>query len=73
MVHNDGMQDVAQQVALFPERQIKHVPRSAQTVIPTPEKPYGELVDPDIVAVATRASEDLEKLAAKVAKTNKPK
>ena len=37
------------------------------------EKPYGELVDPDIVAVATRASEDLEKLAAKVAKTNKPK
>ena len=73
MVHNDGMQDIAQQVALFPESQIKHVPRSAQTVIPTPEKPYGELVDPDIVAVATRASEDLEKLAAKVAKTSKPK
>ena len=73
MVHNDGMQDVAEQFALFPESQIKRVPRSAQSVIPTPEKPYGELVDPDIVAVATRASEDFEKLAAKVAKTNKPK
>ena len=66
------MQEVAEQVALLPESQIKYEPLGNR-VFPTPEKPYGELVDPDIVAVATRASEDLEKLAAKVAKTNKPK
>ena len=72
MVHNEGMQEVAEQVALFPEPQIRFVPQGS-TVLPTPEKPYGELVEPDIVAMATRVSDDIEKLAAKVAKTNKPK
>ena len=72
MVHNDGMQEVAEQVALFPESQIKYEPLGNR-VFPTPEKPYGELVEPDVVAIATRASDDLEKLAARVAKANKPK
>ena len=70
MVHNEGMQDMAEQVALFPEPQIKYVPQGF-TVRPTPEKPCGELVEPDILPTATRASEDLEKLQAKVAKANK--
>ena len=70
MVHNEGMQEVAEQVALFPEAQIKFVPQGS-TVLPTPEKPYGELVEPDIVSTATRAAEDLEKLQARVAKANK--
>ena len=72
MVHNEGMQEVAEQVALFPESQIKYEPLGNR-VFPTPEKPYGELVEPDVVAIATRASDDLEKLAARVAKANKPK
>ena len=72
MVHNDGMQEVAEQVALFPESQIKYEPLGNR-VFPTPEKPYGELVEPDVVAIATRASDDIEKLAARVAKANKPK
>ena len=72
MVHNDGMQEVAEQVALFPASQIKYEPLGNR-VFPTPEKPYGELVEPDVVAIATRASDDLEKLAARVAKVNKPK
>ena len=72
MVHNDGMQEVAEQVALFPESQIKYEPLGNR-VFPTPEKPYGELVEPDVVAIATRASDDLEKLSARVAKANKPK
>ena len=70
MVHNEGMQEVAEQVALFPEAQIKFVPQGS-TVLPTPEKPYGELVELDIVSTATRAAVDLEKLQAKVAKANK--
>ena len=70
MVHNEGMQEVAEQVALFPEPQIRFVPQGS-TVLPTPEKPYGELVEPDIVSTATRAAEDLEKLQARVAKANK--
>ena len=69
MVHNDGLQEVAEQVALFPEQQIKFVPLGS-TVLPTPEKPYGELVDPDVLSTATRAMEDLEKLHAKVVKVN---
>ena len=72
MVHNEGMQEVAEQVALFPESQIKYEPLGNR-VFPTPEKPYGELVEPDVVAIATRASDDLEKLSARVAKANKPK
>ena len=69
MVHNEGMQEVAEQVALFPEAQIKFVPQGS-TVLPTPEKPYGELVELDIVSTTTRVAEDLEKLQAKVAKAN---
>ena len=72
MVHNEGMQEVAEQVALFPESQIKYEPLGNR-VFPTPEKPYGELVEPDVVAIATRASDDLEKLSTRVAKANKPK
>ena len=70
MVHNDGMQEVAEQVALFPEPQIKFVPQGS-AILPTPEKPYGELVEPDVLSTATRAAEDIEKLQAKVAKVNK--
>ena len=70
MVHNDGMQEVAEQVALFPEPQIKFVPQGS-TVLPTPEKPYGELVEPEVLSTATRAYDDLEKLQAKVLKANK--
>ena len=72
MVHNEGQQEIAEQVALFPESQIKYEPLGNR-VLPTPEKPYGELVEPDVVAMATRASDDLEKLSARVAKANKPK
>ena len=72
MVHNEGMQEVAEQVALFPESQIKYEPLGNR-VFPTPEKPYGELVEPDVVAIATRASDDLEKLSARVAEAFKPK
>ena len=72
MVHNEGMQEVAEQVALFPESQIKYEPLGNR-VFPTPEKPYGELVEPDVVAIATCASDDLEKLSARAAKANKPK
>ena len=71
-VHNEGQQEIAEQVALFPESQIKYEPLGNR-VLPTPEKPYGELVEPDVVAIATRASDDIEKLAARVAKANKPK
>ena len=67
MVHNDGLQEV---VALALEQQIKFVPLGS-TVLPTPEKPYHELVDPDVLSTATRAMEDLEKLHAKVVKVNK--
>ena len=67
-----GRRRHAEQVALFPESQIKYEPLGNR-VFPTPEKPYGELVEPDVVAIATRASDDLEKLAARVAKANKPK
>ena len=70
MVHNDGMQEVAEQVALFPEPQIKFVPQGS-TVLPTPEKPYGELVEPEVLSTATRACDDLEKLQAKVLKASK--
>ena len=70
MVHNEGMQEVAETVALFPEPQIKFVPQGS-AILPTPEKPYGELVEPDVLSTATRASEDIEKLQAKVAKVNK--
>ena len=69
MVHNEGLQEMSEQVALFPEPQIKFVPLGS-TVLPVPEKPYGELVELDIVSTATRAAEDLEKLQAKVAKAN---
>ena len=72
MVHNEGQQEIAEQVALFPESQIKYEPLGNR-VLPTPEKPYGELVEPDVVAMATRASDDLEKLSARVAKANKLK
>ena len=40
-------------------------------LLPTPEKPHGELVEPEIVSTATRAAEDLEKLQARFAKANK--
>ena len=70
MVHNEGMQEVAETVALFPEPQIKFVPQGS-AILPTPEKPYGELVEPDVLSTATRAAEDIEKLQAKVAKVNK--
>ena len=67
---NDGMQEMAETVALFPEPQIKFVPQGS-AILPTPEKPYGELVEPDVLSTATRAAEDIEKLQAKVAKVNK--
>ena len=72
IVHNDGMQEVAEQVALFPESQVNYEPLG-NCASPTPEKPYGELVEPGVVAMATCASDDLQKLATKVAKANKPK
>ena len=69
-VHNEGIEGGGEHVALFPEPQIRFVPQGS-TVLPTPVKPYGELVEPDIVSTATRAAEDLEKLQARVAKANK--
>ena len=59
-------------MALFPESQIKYAPLGNRGFL-TAQKPYGELVDSDFVAMATRASDDLEKPAARVAKANKPK
>ena len=70
MVHNEGMQEVAETVALFPEPQIKFVPQGS-AILPTPEKPYGELVEPEVLSTATRAYDDLEKLQAKVLKASK--
>ena len=70
MVHNEGMQEVAETVALFPEPHITFVPQGS-AILPSPEKPYGELVEPDVLSTATRAAEDIEKLQAKVAKVNK--
>ena len=70
MVHNEGMQEVAETVALFPEPQIKFVPQGS-AILPTPEKPYGELVEPEVLSTATRAYDDLEKLHSKVSKANK--
>ena len=64
------MIEVAEHVALFPETQIKFDPLGS-TVLPVPERPYDELVDPSILSTAARASDDLEKLQAKVMKANK--
>ena len=59
----------AEQVALFPRPKIQYT--ASRETPPTPELPYGALVDPTVISAAARATEDVERLAQRVAKANK--
>ena len=72
MVHNEGAQEVAEQVALFPKPIIAYQAQGS-TVYPTAELPYAPLVEPSVVSMAASALEEIEKLSAKVAKATKKK